>query len=203
MAFILLECSRLLCQSIFPHFLSLHGTRHTNPVFLSEIGVTCLLWFCGNSLTALSSWPLDEPVYSSSHSKAAKILWATRKKETPSVSSLHLLLGCAGYGLEPACIRLCLLYFFPVLTCQNCFVTFSKQNTKLLLCCPTGERSSTQGCYGTADNLSSPIREAEQRQSLPWRAFKHCLMSPFDPVPNVPELTLIFRCFPHLLESPY
>lgn len=47
---------------------------------LSKISATCLLWFCGNSLTVLSSWPLDEPVYSSSHSKAGKLLRATTEK---------------------------------------------------------------------------------------------------------------------------
>lgn len=46
---------------------------------LAEISVTCLLWLCGNSLTVLSSWPLDEPVYYSSHSKADNLLWATRE----------------------------------------------------------------------------------------------------------------------------
>lgn len=50
-------------------------------------------------------------------------------------------------------------------------------------------------CSGSADSLFSPMQEAEQRQSLPWRASKRCLMSPFNPAPNVPELTVIFQLF--------
>lgn len=87
--------------------------------------------------------------------------------------------------------------FFLVLTSQNHSVIISKSNMNSFLCCPTGERSSTQRYYGCADSLFGPMQEAEQRQSLPWRTSKHCLMSTLDPALNGPELTLVFRCFPH------
>lgn len=100
------------------------------------ISVTCLLLFCGNSLRRLSSWPLDEPVYSSSHSRADKLLWATRAEGNSQHFLLVFLVGCAAYGLELACTGLCLLPLLLALPRQKHVVFLSGH--KIGLCCPPG-----------------------------------------------------------------
>lgn len=129
-------------------------TAHQPSFPLSEISVTCLLWFCGNSLTVLSSWPLDEPVYSSSHSKADKLLRATIEKGN-SQCFLFAFIGwlCCVWtwsGMHQALPPV----FFPQFLLARTTLSSFQSRTQLFLCCPAGERSGTQAYYGSADSLS-------------------------------------------------
>lgn len=133
-------------------------TAHQPSFPLSEISVTCLLWFCGNSLTVLSSWPLDEPVYSSSHSKADKLLRATIEKGN-SQCFLFAFVGwlCCVWTWSGMHQALPPVFFFsPVLTSQNHFVTFSKQNTVVSLL-----------SYWRKERYSGILRQC-------WQLFQSC-----------------------------
>ncbi|KAM9521617.1 uncharacterized protein ACIB01_016421 [Guaruba guarouba] len=100
--------------------------QHTNPAFL---------WL--KSVLLVSSGFVETPsqCFLHGHWMSQSTTPPTRRlttfcgqlenKETPSASFLHLV-GCAVYGLELACIRLCLLSFFLVLTSQNHSVIISK-----------------------------------------------------------------------------
>lgn len=58
------------------------------------------LWFCGGSLSLLSSRPLDQPVHPSSHSK---LLWATPGTGTSQCSLFPLPAGSASSVFPSPC----------------------------------------------------------------------------------------------------
>lgn len=134
MELVLLDCSRH-SPSHLPTLPLTAEDAASQPSFPhSGIGVPCLLLFGGNSLTGLSLWPLDEPVYSSSHSKADKLLWVSAEMGNSQHFSLRAMVGCvlrARAGTHRALPFLSLVI-------QSCFAFLSEQGTKLL--------SAVRGC---------------------------------------------------------
>lgn len=95
MELVLLDCSRH-SPSHLPTLPLTAEDAASQPSFpCSGTGVICLLLFGGNSLAGLSLWPLDEPVCSSSHSKADKLLWVSTEIGNSQHFFLRATVGCA------------------------------------------------------------------------------------------------------------